>query len=59
MVSDPNAQYTVILNDGSEYKADVLALDPVNDLAVIKITPKAEETFIALEFLKNTQEIDI
>ncbi len=59
VVSDPNAQYTVILNDGSEYKADVLALDPVNDLAVIKITPKAEETFIALEFLKNTQEIDI
>ncbi|MCX6721174.1 MAG: trypsin-like peptidase domain-containing protein [Candidatus Staskawiczbacteria bacterium] len=37
VVSDNAAEYTVFTNDGQEYKAKVLALDPVQDLAVIKI----------------------
>jgi serine protease Do len=37
VVSDASADYTVITNDGQEHKAKVLALDPVNDIAVIKI----------------------
>jgi serine protease Do len=37
VVSDSRAEYTVITSDGKEYPAQVLALDPVNDLAVIKI----------------------
>jgi len=37
VVSDSTADYTVYTNDGKKYSAKVLALDPVQDLAVIKI----------------------
>src|ERR1051325_2411594 len=37
VVSDMQAQYTVLTNDGKKYDAKVLARDPVQDLAVIKI----------------------
>lgn len=37
VVSDDKADYTVLTNDGKKYSAKVLALDPVQDLAVIKI----------------------
>ena len=37
VVSDTSADYTVMTNDGKEYVAKVLARDPVNDIAVIKI----------------------
>ncbi len=38
VVSDENADYTVFTNDGKKYKAEVLARDPAQDLAVIKIS---------------------
>jgi S1-C subfamily serine protease len=38
VVSDSKADCAVFTNDGKKYKAKVLALDPVQDLAVIKIT---------------------
>jgi len=37
VVSDNKADYTVLTNDGKKYSTKVLALDPVQDLAVIKI----------------------
>jgi len=37
VVSDSQAEYTVFTNDGKKYSAKVLALDPVQDLALIKI----------------------
>ncbi|MCX6734003.1 MAG: trypsin-like peptidase domain-containing protein [Candidatus Peregrinibacteria bacterium] len=40
VVQDPEADYTVVLSDGREYKAQVLSKDTLNDLAVIKILPK-------------------
>lgn len=55
MVSDADAEYTVILHDGTEYPAKVLALDPVNDLAVIQVQP-TDTTFTPL---KIAQEADI
>lgn len=39
VVSDTKADYTVITNDGQKYSSKVLALDPVQDLAIIKIQP--------------------
>lgn len=39
VVIDSKAEYTVLTNDGKKYSAKVLALDPVQDLAVIKIHP--------------------
>lgn len=37
VVDDTSASYTVITNDGKEYPAKVLAADPSQDVAVIKI----------------------
>ena len=45
VVSDSSADYTVFTNDGQKYSAKVLALDPVQDLAVIKIQSSAGKTF--------------
>ena len=42
VVLDKEAEYTVLTNDGSRYPAKVLALDPIQDLAVIKIEAKDE-----------------
>lgn len=37
VVEDDTADYTVITNNGTEYQAEVLARDPFNDLAVLKV----------------------
>lgn len=37
VVSDANSSYTVVLNDGTQYPATVVGLDPTNDIALIKI----------------------
>ncbi len=37
VVSDEDASYTIITNDGREYEAEVLAKDTVDDIAIIKI----------------------
>jgi len=54
VVSDKKADYTVLTNDGQKYSAKVLALDPVQDLAVIKIqNPSTNsgqvQTFLAIK----------
>ena len=40
VVSDEEADYTVITFDGKRYEATVLAKDPLNDLAIVKIDAK-------------------
>ena len=40
VVADSNAEYIVILNDERKFKANVLARDPINDIAVLKINAK-------------------
>jgi len=37
VLSDEKAEYTVITNDGERHKAKLLAKDPVQDIAIIKI----------------------
>lgn len=37
VVSDNSANYTVITNDTKEHEARILAVDPINDVAVVKI----------------------
>ncbi len=39
VVSDEKAEYTVLLNDGSKLPARVLARDPIQDLAILKVAP--------------------
>lgn len=40
VVSDNEAEYTVLTNDGEKYSAKVLGQDPVNDIALVKIEAK-------------------
>lgn len=40
VVSDEDAEYTVLMNDESKHEAKVLARDPINDIAIIKIEGK-------------------
>ncbi|MCX6720759.1 MAG: trypsin-like peptidase domain-containing protein [Candidatus Staskawiczbacteria bacterium] len=46
VVSDRSAEYAVFTNDGQKYNAKVLALDPVQDLAIIKIQLPNVKEFI-------------
>lgn len=48
VVSDDSAEYTVIMNDGKEYPAKVLARDPVQDLAILKIESSAKLKALSL-----------
>lgn len=40
VANDKAAEYTILMNDGKEYSAKLLAADPVNDLAIIKVDQK-------------------
>lgn len=42
VVSNEKADYTIILNNKDKYEATVLARDPVNDLAIMKIKSNGE-----------------
>lgn len=48
VVADEQAEYTVISGDGTEYAAKVLARDPSNDIALIKIDQKEGQDFPAV-----------
>jgi len=37
VIVDPEAEYTVLMNDEKKYAAKVLAQDPINDIAVLKV----------------------
>lgn len=56
VASDDTAEYTVIMSNGKEYPAKILAKDPVQDLAIMKIDSK--EKFKALK-LGSTGDIQI
>jgi serine protease Do len=39
VIADSKAEYLVFLTDGSRYGAEVLARDPINDVAILRIKP--------------------
>ena len=57
VVSDKEATYIVITTDNKEYEAQVLAFDPLTDLAVLQIM--SDETFTPLDFISAENEINI
>ncbi len=54
VVSEPNASYEVVTSDGQNYPAKVVTVDPVNDLAFLKIDIKNAPT---LTFASNQPEL--
>lgn len=58
VVSDNAAEYTVYTNAGKKYPAKVLALDPVQDLAIVKIEPEKGISFPTVK-LGDSDEIQL
>lgn len=50
VVEDETARYSVLLNDGTVYKVDVLARDPQLDIAILKIAEPLENSLSYLTF---------
>jgi len=57
VISDTNSQYSVILNDGTEYNAEIIAVKKDNDIAFLRIIAP-DKAFIPLEFI-NKWDISI
>jgi S1-C subfamily serine protease len=59
VVSYDNAEYTVLTNDGEKYTAEVLALDPSQDLAIIKINGLEEGKDLPFVKLGDSDNLQI
>lgn len=53
VVKDTESVYTVITSDNTEYDATVIALDPINDIAVMKI--ESEKKFTSLDITQDNK----
>ncbi len=55
VISDPEAEYEAITYSGKKYRTEILARDPINDVAILKIP------VINLPYLKlgNSQKIEL
>ena len=49
VVANEDADYTVLLHDGSEFPAEVVSRDALNDIAVIRLKPDAGKKLPALK----------
>jgi len=49
VVASSNVDYTILTTDGKEYVAEILARDPVNDVAIIKPKNTRNKKFPSLE----------
>jgi serine protease Do len=50
VVEDEMARYSILLNDGTTYKVEVLARDPQLDIAILKIAEPVESALAYLTF---------
>ena len=57
VISDTDAEYTVITSDGSEYDASVVATDPLSDIAIIKIDRDTPTPI--LDFVESTTDVQV
>ncbi|MBN1258373.1 trypsin-like peptidase domain-containing protein [Candidatus Peregrinibacteria bacterium] len=61
VIDDPEAGYTVILSNGTEYEADVVSEDTINDVAMLKIKNDKGEAVSGLSVVKigDSDKIEI
>lgn len=50
VVEDKDARYSILLNDGTSYKVNVLARDPQLDIAILKINEPLKEALTFVNF---------
>lgn len=48
VIAEPHAEYTVITSDNETYNAEVVARDPVNDVAILRIKPRKKLPVVEL-----------
>ncbi len=48
VVNEPDVTYMIITSDGKEYPGEILARDPLNDVAILKIKPEVKLPAISL-----------
>ncbi len=48
VIADSKAEYTIYDSAGEKHEAEILARDPINDVAIIKIKPKKPLPFLRL-----------
>ncbi|NDK08236.1 trypsin-like serine protease [Candidatus Gracilibacteria bacterium] len=58
VVSDENAEYTIITNDGGEFDAKIIATDPINDIAVLQASTTGK-VYMPLEMMSDKDELNI
>ncbi len=58
VVDDTQADYTVITKDGTEYKAEVVTKDPLNDMALIRMNTKDGKNVTGMPVVKFVSRID-
>lgn len=62
VVSDPNAEYSVITSDNKEYVWKILATDPTTDLAIIKAYTKDwkdVDNIPTINFINDTKDAQV
>lgn len=60
VVISPDVDYTVITSDEKQYKAEVLARDPVHDIAIIKINdPLAKDIKFPIIELGDSAQVEL
>jgi len=58
VIVSPNVDYTVVTADEKEYQAEILARDPINDVAIIKLKNTKGKKFPVLE-LGNSTKVEL
>ncbi len=58
VIASSQVDYTIVTNEGKEYKAEILARDPVNDIAIIKPIGFKNKKFPVLE-LGDSNKIEL
>lgn len=58
VVSDENAEYTIITNDWWEFDAKIIATDPINDIAVLQAST-TWKVYMPLEMMSDKDELNI
>lgn len=63
VVEDPTAEYVVVLQSGEKLTPKILARDPINDIAILKIDPSVcsgrEKTGLAIIELGNSSGLEL
>lgn len=48
VIEDKKAAYTIVLSSGEKYKPEILGIDPIHDIAILKINPNKPLPFLEM-----------